>query len=330
MLSNDIWVFAEYRDHEVAPVTLEMLTEARKLAPELNKTTCACLIGYNLREYIAPLQNYGAEKVHLIDNEVFSDYSLDAYVFALQKLIEQYKPLITMFGATPWGSELAPRLAARLKLPCITEVKRIGVQKDNLFVARSLYEDKVYQNSDFKPETTLVLTVLPGDMDSEETTASSKAGVVEEDIHLEPDMLRTRKIRFIKGDPKKLRLEEADLIVAGGKGIGKNLEALEELADLLDASIGGTRPLVDEELIPFERQIGITGKSVSPHVLMICGASGASEFTTGIKKAKVTIGINTDARAPIFKSVDVAIHGDMNEIIPVLVQRLRQSKGQNA
>ena len=329
MLSKEIWVIAEHRDRELAPVTLEMLTEARKLAKDLNGKTCACLLGPKIRGCFSSLGDSGAEKVYFLDNDIFSEYSLDAYAQVLQGLITEHKPLITMFEASSSGSELAVRISWRMKLPCITEVKRIEVERENLVISKSCYEDKVYQNITFHPERTVVLTVLPGDMDSGENNASREMEVVEGKPSYETGRIRTRCIKFLKGDPKKISLEEADLIVAGGRGIGKEASVLEELADVLGASVGGTRPLVDEGVLAFERQIGITGKSVSPRLLLACGVSGAREFTAGIEKAKLTIAVNTDEKAPIFKKTDVGVHADMNEIVQVWVKRLRQEKGNN-
>jgi len=328
MQSKEIWIFAECKEHEVVSVTLELLGEARKMSKEISGKTCVCLIGYKVGEYILSLRNYGAEKIYLLDSDVFSEYSLDAYAYAMEKLIIKYQPLMIIFGATSLGSELAPRIAARLKLPCITEVKRVRAQGENLVMAKSCYEEKVYQYFDFRPERTVVVTVLPGDMECEEAKASGEMEVVNEAIHLEKNMIRTRNIKFIKGDPRKVRLEEADLIVAGGKGIGKCLTILEDLADILNASIGGTRPLVDGEIIPWERQIGITGRSVTPKLLIACGISGAREFIAGMEKTKLTIVINKDARAPIFKFANLGIIGDLQEIIPLVIHRIRALKQQ--
>ena len=326
MLSKDILIFAECRDYEVTTVTFEMLSEARKLSQQLNGKTCACLMGCKVREYIHFLRDYDIEKVYLLDNDIFLKYSLDVYASALQKLIVKHTPLILMFGATSLGNELAPRIAARMKLPCITEVKRVWVAGENLVIAKSCYDDKVYQNFNFRPERTVVVTVLPGDMEGEKAERSSEMEIVDEVIHLEPDRIKSRTIKFIKGDPRKIDLEEADLIIAGGKGIGKELHMVEDLADILGGSIGGTRPLVDDGIIPFERQIGITGRSVSPRLLMTCGISGAREFVAGIEKARLTVAINIDSTAPIFKFANLGAMGDLHKIIPLIIEEVERHK----
>jgi len=326
--SKEIWIFAESREHELAPVTFEMLSEVRKMSKEVSGKTCVCLIGHEVGEHIPSLRNYGAEKTYLVDSDIFSEYSLDAYAYAMEKLIIKYQPLMMIFGATSLGSELAPRIAARLKLPCITEVKRMRAQGENWVIGKSCYEGRVYQFFDFRPERTVVVTVLPGDMEGDEAKTSREMEVVNEAIPFEKNMIRARNIKFIKGDPRKIQLEEADLIVAGGKGIGKGLTILEDLADIVNASIGGTRPLVDDEIIPWERQIGITGRSVAPKLLIACGISGAREFITGMEKTKITIAINQDARAPIFKFANLGIIGDLQEIIPLVIHRIRALKQQ--
>ena len=326
-MHRDVWIIVEHKNNHVETVTLEILGEGRELANKLNGKMCVCLIGYQVDECIDSLVKYGVEKVYLTDNELLGKYSMDAYAFSLEKLIKKYHPSLIMFGATPLGSELAPRIAARLKLPCITEVGRITINGDNLKITKSGYSDKIYMNFDYFLQQTIVMTILPGEMDIEETNESKEMAVIREDIHIEPDIIRTRNVRFIKGDPKEIGLDQAEIIVAVGRGVGsRGLSIVQEFADVLGASIGGTRLIVDEGIIPTERQIGITGKSIAPKFLIAIGISGAREFTAGIEKATLTVAINTDAEARIFRSADLGLVGDYNDIIPLLIKELRELK----
>jgi electron transfer flavoprotein alpha subunit len=235
--------------------------------------------------------------------------------------------LILMIGATAVGSELAARIAARLRLPCITEVKKLDFNNGKISIAKSGFNDKLYLNFDFFPEKTLVVTVLPGDMDSDETEENTGPEIMRENIQVPLDIIRTKNREFIKGDPREIDLEEAQLIIAGGKGVGKEAFSLiEEAADMLGASIGGTRPLVDEGIIPLKRQIGITGKLIASKILIACGISGAREFTGGIEKAKLIIAINTDSKARIFKAADMGVLGDVHEVIPAIIEELKKRK----
>jgi electron transfer flavoprotein alpha subunit len=304
-----------------------MLSEGRRLADKLNCQLCTCLLGCGLEQSIDSLRNYGTDKVYVVNNDVLSEYSLDAYSFVLEELIVRYDPLLLAIGATPWGGELAPRVAARLRLACITEAKRLSVNGENLLIAKSSFNDRAYMNFDFLPKRTLIVTILPGDMNADVVSKPVEMEIIRVTISVDSSLICTRNVGFIRGDPKKIRLQEAELIMAGGKGVdAEGFAALEELADLLGASIGGTRPLVDDGIIPFERQIGITGRSVAPKLLIACGISGAREFTMGMEKAKVTIAINNDARAPIFNVADVGVLGDVNKVIPAMVQALKSMR----
>jgi electron transfer flavoprotein alpha subunit len=304
-----------------------MLTEARKLADNLQQQVCACLIGVQPEAYVASLSHYGARKVYLVENEDLPEYSADGHVHILKELIAKYRPSIIMIGATPVGSELAARIAAKLRLPCITEVKKLSFSARRLSVAKSGFNDKVYLNFDFAPKKTLIVTFLPGDVDSDELQEHIDPEIIRESIPVPLDKTLTTNRNFIKGDPRRIDLEEAEVVIAAGKGVDtEGFARLEQLADILGASIGATRPLVDEGIVPHERQIGITGKSIAPKVLIACGISGAREFTGGIENAKLTIAINTDARARIFKAADMSVLGDVNEVIPALIEKLRKRK----
>lgn len=322
---KDIWVFAEHNNCEMESTTWEMLTEGRKLASNLKGQICACLIGAQNEEYIGSLSRYGAGKVYLIENEGLAGYSSEGYAHILEELIVRYRPSIMMIGATAVGTELAVRIAANLRLPCITEVKKLGFNGGKISIAKSGFNDKLYLNFDFVPNETVIVTVLPGDMDSDEIERSTEPEVIRENIQAPFDAIRIRNKYFIKGDPREIDLEEAQLIVAAGRGVGiEGFALLEELADMLGASVGATRALVDEGIVPHSRQIGLTGKSVAPKVLIACGISGAREFTGGIEKAKLTIAINNDSKARIFKSADLNVLGDVKKVIPAIIERLKK------
>jgi electron transfer flavoprotein alpha subunit len=326
-MQREVWVIAEFNNHQLAAVTAELLSECRKVAKELNCQLCTCLLGYKVEEHIDSLRNYGTEKVYLVDNKALSAYSLDAYGFVLEKLIDKYDPMLVAIGATPLGIELAPRIAARLRLPCITEVKRLNATGDNFNIAKSGFSDRVYLNFDFIPKKPLIITILPGDMDADITSDLAKMEIIREVIRFQSNIIRTRNVGFIKGDPKKIRLQQAELIVAGGKGVdAEGFSYLEELGDILGASIGGTRPLVDDTVISFERQIGITGQSVAPKLLIAFGISGAREFTMGIANAKIKIAVNTDPKAPIFNITDLGVVGDVNKIAPAIIRALKEKR----
>jgi electron transfer flavoprotein alpha subunit len=322
---KDIWVFAEHNNCDMESTTWEMLTEGRKLAYNLQGQICACLIGAQNDKYIGRLSRYGARKVFLIENEGLAGYASESYADVLKELIVKYRPSIMMIGSTAVGTELAVRIAAKLRLPCITEVKKLSFDRGKISIAKSGFNDKLYLNFDFVPKKTVVVTVLPGDMDSDEIERPTEPEVIRENIRAPFDGIRIRTKYFIKGDPREIDLEEAQLIIAAGRGVGtEGFALLKELADMLGASVGATRPLVDEGIILHRRQIGLTGKSVAPKVLIACGISGAREFTGGIEKTKLTVAVNTDSKARIFKVADLNVLGDVNEVIPAIIERLKK------
>lgn len=330
-MRNEVWVLVESRNQQLEAVTTEMLSEGRRLAKRLKGKICACLLGPEVEKCIDSLRDCGTEKLYLVDDDMLHEYSLDGYTYVLEKLITKYDPLLLSIGATPQGKEIAPRIAARLSLPCITEAKRLNASGETLQIAKSGFNDKAYLNLDFIPEKPVVITVLPGDMNSDAADELPEMDIIREGIEVQSSKIRTRNKKFIKGDPKKIRLQDAELIVAAGNGVDTEaFISLEAAADLLGASIGGTRPIVDKGLIPFERQIGITGKSVSPKLLIACGISGAREFTMGIENATLTIAINTDAKAPIFGVADLGIPGDVKQIIPAIIKALNKNAGRVA
>lgn len=330
MLSGDIWIFAEKNGGDIAPVTLEMMCESSKFTEQIEGDACACLFGHWDEEHIQTLSVYGAQKMYVIADNTLSAYSLDLYTSALKRLLQRHRPMAVMFGATVYGSELAPRLAARLKLPIITEVKRLEKTGKDLAISKSCFEDKVFKKYVFKPERTVILTVLPGDMEAKEAKADVDSQVIQEMMDDEKVISNTHSLEIIKGDPNKISIEEADLIISAGKGIGKNIGQIKELAEILEASVAGSRPLVDEGVMPFERQIGLTGKSVKPRFIMNCGISGAREYLAGVENPRLSIAINTDEKALIFKTADLGIHGNVHEIIPALIKELKERYGRES
>ncbi len=326
MQSKEIWIYAEHRDMGLSPMTVPLLSSARRLAGALNAKVCACILGPESGSLFKALGEGGAEKIYFSKDAFLSKNPLDVIAIILQRLIEGNRPRMFIFDALSPGSELATRISWRMGLLYITEAKRIDADGENLIISRSCYSDKVFQNITAGPDRTAVLTILPSDIDGDDSMRSCEPELVEMPALNEAFQMRSRCSEFLKGDPKTINIEDADMIVAGGKGIGGNGSILEDLSDALGASLGGTRPLVDDGIIPFERQIGITGKSVAPRLLLTVGVSGAREFTAGTEKTKMIIAINSDDKAPIFKNADMKVHGDLKEVVPALINKLRHRK----
>lgn len=326
-MSQGIWVFEEHDIHGTKNITLELLSEGQSLARRLKEELCVCLLGHQVEESIPHLNRYGAEKIYLGDHESLSEYNLDIYTSIFEALIKEYDPSILLMGATPLGSELAPRVAARCGLPCITAVNKIKGKSKNLQITKATHNDQLYTTIKPFSKRPVVLTIPPGETDIVESDKIKEAVVIRKAFEITGDIKRTKYRKFIKGDPRTIDIAEADKIVAIGNGVNNEIISMvQELADLLEASMGGTRVAVDKNMIPYERQIGITGKTVLPKLLLAFGISGAYEFTEGMRNSDVVIAINKDPNAGIFKFANQCIMGDLTEIIPAVIEKLKRQK----
>jgi electron transfer flavoprotein alpha subunit len=322
-MGQGIWVLEEHDGNGTKNITLELLNEGKKVASRFREPLCGCLIGSIAEENIDKMARYGAEQIFVIENEGLSEFNLDSYSSIIVKLITEYSPSIVMMGATPAGSELAPRVAAKLNVPCITDVKKIAGGKDNLKITKSVYSDMAYADIQPSPQWPLIITISPGETDVVQSRDKKEPIIIKKTFRLSPEISRTRNKRFIKGDPKTISLVEADRIIAGGKAAGKSgFQALQKLADILGASIGGSRKAVDDGFLSKERQIGISGNTVTPRLLIACGISGAREFTTGMENADLVIAVNTDDKSRIFEFANLRIKGDLHQIIPALTEKI--------
>jgi len=326
-MNQGIWIFEEHDALGTKNITLELLSEGQGLARRLKEELCVCLLGHQVEATIPRLARYGATKVYLADHESLSEYNLDVYTSIFEDLIKEYNPSILMMGATPLGSELAPRVAARCGLPCITAANKIKGKSKNLKITKATHNDQLYTTIKPFSKWPVVLTIPPGETDIVESDDIKEPEVIRKAFEITEDQKRTKYRKFIKGDPRTIDIAEADKIVAIGNGVNNEiLPMVQELADLLEASMGGTRVAVDKNIIPYERQIGITGKTVLPKLLVAFGISGAYEFTEGMRDSDVVIAVNKDPKAGIFKFANQCIRGDLTEIIPVVIEKLKRQK----
>lgn len=323
-LTQSVWVFAEHDGCDLRNITFELQSEARKLAERLRAELCACLLGDGVGHLVPALGMHGATRVYLVEHESLARYGVDAWTAQAAALIEARRPAIVMFGDTPSGGELAARVAARLGLPCVTGVKKIAVTRGRLQLSKSVYDDHAYVTVQPAQKRTLILTLPPGETDIAPAPSAQVPEVVRPDLLPEPRPPRTLIRRVIPGDPRTIAIEDAERIVAVGKGTGvEGLPILQELAELLGAALGGSRVAADAGLVPRERQIGVSGKTVRPKLLIACGISGARQFTMGMENSECVIAVNLDDKAGIFEFANLRIRGDLREVIPAVIRQLR-------
>jgi len=233
---------------------------------------------------------------------------------------------------TPESLDLGPRLAALLETSFISGAVDLRVDGQGIAHAvRMIANGYLFEELRFQCSPLPVISFQPSVLTPLEQVVDAKCQIITELCRIESARLKTKSVQIITASAENLNLEEADIIVVGGRGVGKDEEfaIIHELAELIGGSVGGSRPMIDMGILPFERQIGQTGKTVVPRLLIACGVSGANELTVGFEDAGVVVAINTDQRARIFRFADLSIVGDVQQVLPLLLSRLQNQKDTN-
>ena len=327
---EEIWVFIEcFNNGNPKNVGFELLNEANRIAEDKKIKVVAIILGKNIKDK-ARLAIYSkAKKVILIDNENFKNYNLESYVTNFYNLIMKYNPYIILIGATSFGRDLAPQLSCRLKVGLTADCTKIELDEksNNILWTRPTFGGNLMAKiicPDSRPQ---IGTIRPGVFKRSELIYSNKGEIIEEEYI--PSMTQIELIEEIFDiNNENLNLEEADIIVCAGLGVSnlKGLQLVKKLAIELNASVGATRAVVDSNLLSRMYQIGQTGKSVTPKIYIACGVSGAIQHQVGMKNSDTIIAINKDEEAPIFSIADYKIVGDLFEILPLLLKKIKEKK----
>lgn len=321
-----IYVIAEVEGGRVTPVTEELLGEARRLSTETGDPVCTVLMGSGIRNQAESLIAHGADIVYVMDSPLLSHYDGKAYEKALAALLKEKKPSAVLFAATPYGRDLAPRTAANVVCGVTADVTELSVDKETgLFVwSRPAMDGNIMADIVSPLYRPQVGTVRPGTFAPLEADSSWKGEVVDVPVQLAPSDLGTLLKEIIPAPKEENPVEKANLVVAGGRGFRTQEEwkLLYELADILGGSVGATRPICELGWEPHSRQIGQTGKSISPHVYFAFGISGAMQHICGVK-ADIMIAVNRDPNAPIMEIADYAVCADLKEFLPALINEIK-------
>ena len=324
-----IWIFAEQRDGKIASVSYELLGAGRKLADELNVDLSAVLFGSSEHE-AHELIPWGADKVYFCNDPIFEKFNDEPYAQLLCNLINSYKPEIVLAGATPIGRSFIPRVAAKVVAGLTADCTSLSIDKDtrNLLQVRPAFGGNIMATILCPHHRPQMATVRPRVMKRGEYREDKKGEI----IHVKADTIssRTKVINTIKEvSDIAVNLQEVEVIVSGGRGLGniKGFELLKELAELLGGAIGASRAVVDEGWIPYSHQVGQTGKTVCPKIYIACGISGAVQHLVGMQSSDIIIAINKNPDAPIFNVATYGIVGDLYEIIPLLIKKIKEARG---
>jgi electron transfer flavoprotein alpha subunit len=326
-----VWVFAEQRDHKLMPVAIELLGEGRKIADGLKTELTAVCLGEKEAEKIAPeLIAYGADKVIFVHHPELKTYRTESYTKVITDLVKERKPEIILLGATHIGRDLGPRLSCRLGTGLTADCTKLGIDETEkiLLQTRPAFGGNIMATIITPNHRPQIATVRPGVMEKPAKNLTKKGNIEVIAAELESADIRTTVLEIIKEANKCVNLEEADIIVSGGRGLGKpeGFKLIEELANELGGVVGASRATVDAGWISHDHQVGQTGKTVRPKLYIACGISGAIQHLAGMQNAKCIIAINKNADAPIFQVADFGIVGDLYKVIPILIDELRKLK----
>jgi electron transfer flavoprotein alpha subunit len=323
---KDVWVYVEHKGGAFTPMSYELFGIGRKLAGDLGSNLCALVIGENTDELAKEAGFYGASKVYAVDGAPFKTFRAQAYAKAAAAVMDKYKPDLVLYRSTTQGADLSAACAVALDTGLGSDA--IGLEIDGakaVKMTRAAFGGRYLVgvvNSKTKPQ---MATVRPKVFAMAERDESKQAEVVKEAVAVAEDDLRTKVLEFMRSEVQ-VNLVEADIIVSGGRGVGKpeGFKILQDLANTLGAALGASRAAVDSGWIPQEHQVGQTGKTVKPKIYIACGISGAIQHLAGMRTSDCIVAINKDAEAPIFRVASYGIVGDYNQVVPKLIDEFKK------
>ncbi|MBF0336334.1 MAG: electron transfer flavoprotein subunit alpha [Nitrospirae bacterium] len=323
-----VMVFAEQRDGRLSQVAFELLGVGRQLADRLGVELSAALFGCGEAE-AGELVKWGADKVYLCNNEALRPFNDEPYTELLHRLILQHRPEIVLAGATAVGRSFLPRVATRLRAGLTADCTSLDIDSDtkNLLAIRPAFGGNIMATILCPTARPQMATVRPKVMKKGNYDTCRTGEIV--NVAPPTTATSTRVVDSIKDDSLfTINLQEAEVIVSGGRGLGnaKGFDMLRELATLVNGTVGASRAAVDEGWMPYSHQVGQTGKTVCPKIYIACGISGAVQHMVGMQSSDVIIAINNNPEAPIFNIANYGIVGNVYEIVPMLIKRIKEGR----
>ncbi len=325
---KNIFVFAEQRGGKIQPVALELIGKASDLAAELGEKVVAMLLGHNVSSLAQELIEYGADEVIVADAPELEHYITEEYAQVVSQIADKYLPSIILFGATTIGRDLAPRLSARLTTGLTADCTKLEISEGKeLMMTRPAFGGNLMATIMCTEHRPQMSTVRPGVMQKKDRQPSREGVITNFEVKIDMSRVKVKLIEEVKAEKdNRIDISEANILVSGGRGVGtkENFAKLTELADVLNAQVSASRAVVDAGVIPHDRQVGQTGKTVRPNLYFALGISGAIQHLAGMEESDYIIAINKDKFAPIYSVSDLGIVGDVNKIIPLLTERLKK------
>lgn len=313
------------------PVSLELLGAGKQLANKRKSQLAGVLIGDNISRLAQTAFEYGADRVYVYDDPIYLFYRTETYMRAMLACVEKHKPEILLYGATSTGKDLASAVATDLPTGLTADTTQLDVEEDTglLLASRPAFGGNIMATILCKKYRPQMATVRPKVMKALPRQAARSGEIVEESIPITEGDIRTKVLEIVRTTTQRVRIDEADVIVAGGKGLGgpAGFRVIHQLAETLGAAVGASRDVVEAGWIGHHHQVGQTGVTVTPKIYFAIGISGAIQHLVGMQNSNLIIAINKDPAAPIFQSSHYGIVGDALTIVPMLTEAFKTALG---
>lgn len=321
-----ITVYVDHVGGRIHPVTFELIGKARELAAKINHPVYALFIGKDIEDKAEEILHYGVDKVFVADDPALESFNIETYANVFSRFVNKVQPTALLVGATPVGRQLAPRVASRFKTGLTADCTILDMQKDtDLVQIRPAFGGNIMAEIHTPRTRPQMATVRYKIMEAPKRQAEATGEI--EKLEVKPEDLKTSiEVLSVTAKPKETSIENADVLVVAGRGVKKkeDLAQLKELADLLGGEVACTRPLVEAGWMDAKHQIGLSGRTVRPKLIITCGVSGAIQFVAGMDHSDLIFAINSDPKASIFKVANYAVIGDLYEIVPALIARIKE------
>ena len=321
-----ILIYAEVESGRIHPVAFELLGKAREIGERIGGQVWSIILGHEIKDLASELIQYGADKVFVYDHPTLREFDVIRYKEILVDFVKKFNPEIFLIGATPLGRSLAPRVAASLRTGLTADCIDLRIDENgDLIQIRPAFTGNILAHIKTKSRP-IMATVRYRVMEIPEKDPSRSGEIIEMEV---PEIGETGLKMLGKVEERRVNLAEADIIVAGGRGLKSkdDLKMLEELASLLGGVVGVSRPLVDEGWISKDHQVGFSGNTVKPKLYIACGISGSPQHLAGMRDSEIIVAINVDPSAPIFRYADYGVVGDLYEVLPRLMKILKKCQG---
>jgi electron transfer flavoprotein alpha subunit len=327
---KDVWVFIEHKRGRIANVSFELLGQGRKLADALGCKLCGMLMGDGVEQCAQEAIRHGADTVYLTESPALKEYRTDSYAAGAVHLIKKYKPEIVIFGATTQGRDFAGTVATTIYTGLTADCTGLDIDPETKLLkqTRPAFGGNIMATILCQRHRPQMATVRPKVFPMPEKDDSRKGTIVREELPIGEDKIRTKVLDFVQV-AETVNLADAEIIVSGGRGVGgsENFAIIRELADVLGGAVGASRAAVDAGWIPYEHQVGQTGRTVRPKIYIACGISGSIQHQAGMKTSEIIVAINKDPEAPIFKIATYGIVADLYQAVPMLTREFKKHLG---